>query len=524
MKNKFYLDIYSLPSIDYQDNVINKGHPFSVEEYNIVVEKIYSIFRIQIQEEQIESFKSILRVADRYVISNVANYLKYKVSIDRLKDFDLRYSDVNTFKKFAGSRNLTTDFLQNTIDNLNPFIDYWMRDFFYNNLKSKIKRFLSKTKIYNRPFAVYGSNPWMLNFLKENNLKYNVLYDEYFWDNNTDPKNTDIFEFNNFELNNLSDSIIKKIIYEFQIIDIEQKNYIEYIVKRIFYKVNIDLKNTIQSLQNKKIKYKTIYTGTAGNYKTRIILESLKKFGINTGSFMHSGSISHVEYNFDSRVYIEYSIPNQFFVFNQNDIQFLQKTKEKYKLDIDFIPMKTKKYTYENKEIFKTKSIKNIVYTSVAFSGQMRFFGVPDDLMHISFEYNLFRILTKLGDYNIKIKTHPKGVRRNDKLLLKYFKNIEIIDDKNMTEVINTDVDIFINKMIDSTAFNEIVQSNKPMILINDTGTEKLTDEAKEALKNRVAFVDCHYENGLAIINEEQLKEALNREYVMDFEFANRFQ
>ena len=145
-------------------------------------------------------------------------------------------------------------------------------------------------------------------------------------------------------------------------------------------------------------------------------------------------------------------------------------------------------------------------------------------LFNITFEYNLFKTLYKLGDFKIKVKTHPKGVRRNDLLLKKKFKDIEIIDDKSMNEVIDSKVDIFINRMVDSTAFNEIVKSDKPMILINDTGTEKLTKEAKESLKNRVAFVDCHYENGLAVINEEQLEEALNREYTMDFEFANRFQ
>jgi hypothetical protein len=169
-------------------------------------------------------------------------------------------------------------------------------------------------------------------------------------------------------------------------------------------------------------------------------------------------------------------------------------------------------------------NIRTIFYTSLSFSGQMRYFGVADDLMHVSFEYNLFKTLYKLGDFKIKVKTHPKGVRRNDLLLKKKFKDIEIIDDKSMNEVIDSKVDIFINRMVDSTAFNEIVKSDKPMILINDTGTEKLTKEAKESLKNRVAFVDCHYENGLAVINEEQLEEALNREYTMDFEFANRFQ
>lgn len=81
MKDKFYLDIYCLPSMDYQDNVFHRGHPFSIKEYNTVIEKIYNIFRSQIQSENLDIYKSILRVADRYVITNVSKYLKYKVML-----------------------------------------------------------------------------------------------------------------------------------------------------------------------------------------------------------------------------------------------------------------------------------------------------------------------------------------------------------------------------------------------------------------------------------------------------------
>jgi hypothetical protein len=248
-----------------------------------------------------------------------------------------------------------------------------------------------------------------------------------------------------------------------------------------------------------------------------------------TNSYMHSGSLTHINYKFDPRTFIEYGIPDNFYVFNKKDEIKLKEVLNKEKLNVNIKIMKRPDITQKNKEASDniiTKEFKNIVYISPAYSGHMRYFGCADDLMSVSFEYHLFNNLYQINDnLHLNIKTHPKGLKRNDQLFQKFFSKIKILDSGLVSDLINSDdVDLFIMRMIDSTSFNEIVASNKPLILINDGNTEILTEEAKDLLKNRISIVECHYENGLARIDKNELKLALEKEYIMDDLFKQRFQ
>lgn len=527
MKN-FYLDIYSLPSFDYQDEVLKAGHPFSIEEFNAITENLYRDIR-DFEKNYNDDFLSVLKIAEKFLIMNLTSYIQLTQTLKRLDGFSIKSIDKDSYVSLIGKRAYGATYFYDFMDGKVPFLDYWLRGLYYSKFREFAKTmhtviFEPKTDV-----VVYRRNHYVENSLKLHKIDYSIVADQFFWKNSQMPDKTDYFVFNNEKLNFftnelkflLFDSSCKKYMFTKD----EEKTFAD-IINRIIYKVYYDYMHCLKHLEKKKISFKEIHSSTSGFYKTRVVFEVMKKFGIKTYSYMHSGSLTHIDYKFDPRAFIEYSIADGFYVFNKNDISKLQKVASKEKIDLDVRVMKSNMHSglKDNIEIQKKNSFKKITYISPVFSGYMRYFGCADDLMSVSFEYNLFKLLQKIGDYEINIKTHPKGLKRNNDLITKLYPSVKILNEGLVSDLVNGDTDIFIMRMVDSTSFNEIVASQKPLILINDGNTELLTEEAQKFLKNRVAVVECYYENGLAKINDEELQNALQREYIMDFEFSKRFQ
>jgi len=521
MKNKIYLDIYCLPEIDFHEKQ-GLGMPLGTLEFNSIVEKIFRGFEnIEISIFQ----RRMLNLVKPFLITNLSNLIRLNL-IDEISKG--KYSIVHTpkelFNEFAGPRNLGKGYIADYFNNESlPIIEPFLKGFFHNKNKERIKKMLfsisKKEKV-----VVYNENKWLITYLKKEGIKYTKLQNSYFWDNN-DPNTTKTYS-SCSEVNELSAIIANLIV---NIFTIKKKLFHKRVEEVSLYFLRMaytDYENCKNTLNKKNIFFNEIYSGTCGNYLTRIVHTILQERGVVTNGFMHSGAISHINYPFDPRVYIEYEIPNNFYVFNERDASIIGARIAKYNLDTNiksmmtYLNLKTKE---ANKELIVKGKRKKIVYVSTSTPGGFQFFGVDDEIRKISYENRLFEILDKL-DCSIKYKTHPKGVIQNYELLRRKFSNLVVIDKIKMDEMILGDDEIFIFKMIDSTAFNEVMRSNKPAIVVSEDQEMLLTKEARESLNGRVSFVDVTYKNGLAEINEKQLEYALNRDYNMDSEFISRFQ
>jgi len=517
---KYFLDIYSLPEINYQEK-IGIGFPLELEEFNCIVEELYRLFTSYDSDKEM---LKVIRIAKATLIGNISNFIRLSIVNRRLKDkFEIRYTTKEEFNTLAGERNMGQGYIADFFaKNSMPMIQPFLKGYWYDKKKEYIKKLLSTFPEKNN-VVIFNGNKWVEDYLKEQGINYTKLYNTFFWKMSEDPnivKKTKETQ----KVNNIIEDLHTLLSKKFEIVNKIEEEKLFKILQKILKQTYTDYINCKNYIETKNVFFNEIYSGTCGSYFTRIVFEVLKEKGVKTNAFMHSGAISHINYTFDPRLYIEYEIPDNFFLFNSNDIPIIQKRLDTYNLStkLNSMNIKVKKIDSEFRS-FDAKNIKNIIYMATTTPGGFQFFGVDDDMRKVCYENRLFEFLEKSG-YKVLYKTHPKGVRQNYNLLKAKFKNLKIVENKTVDEVINDDNDIFIFKMVDSTAFNEVMSTDKPAIVISENQEELLSSEAKESLKNRVSFVDCHYENGLAVINENQLKEALNRKYTMDFEFANRFQ
>lgn len=523
---KFYLDIYCSPDISYQSS-INQGDPVDCDDVDGFIEKVFDFLYFDYIKNQNDEISDVLKITCPFIISNLIALYSNILADARLKKsgLDVVYTDKNIIDSKIGKRCLSPYYLPDLYSDGKevPFVDFYLSEI-YN--KKDYKYFLKKIFIFfskKEQVVVLNRNKWLIEFLNNSNIKYSIIDFEYFFN---EIKADDIVKFDDPRLNSFIDNISKNIsqITSAEIDKDKFYNLLVAILRKIVYKGYIDYKNCKNAMKSKKIYFNKIFTGTMGNYKSRVIFSVLKNFGVETNSCMHSGSISHIDYKFDPRLYIEYLIPNNFYIFNKFDIETIHKRVDKYGLNIQFKCLKTKKSIgcSSNKEhvVVEGKNIKKIGILSSNLWVNRRAIFNPSDLQYFEFKYKLLKLIGE--DYEVCIKSHPKGALRPKDKVLSLFNNVSYVDECPMDKFLES-VDCVITPFADSTSFNEVVSSNTPLILIN-LCKAGLTSEAKETLKNRVAFVDCSFENGLAIINKDQFTEAFNRKYIMDFEFANRFQ
>lgn len=515
----YFMDIYSLPKIDYQEE-ISQGFPLGVKEFNSIVEKLYFILStLDLDKDLLR----IINISKSSLIGNLSNFLRLCIVSEKLENnFNIKYTYKNNFNVLAGKRNLGEGYISDFFEeNTIPLIQPFLKGYFYNKRNEYIKKILSNFPI-KTDAVIFNANKWVEDYLQEKKINYTKLYNTFFWKMSEDPNVNNRYN-DSKELIDLIILLSKIIINEFDIKKSNKKNKLRKIIEIILSKTYTDYKNCQKYLSNKKINFSKIYSGTCGSYLTRIVFEVLKQKGIETNAFMHSGAISHMNYPFDPRIYIEYEIPDNFYLFNNNDLPVIQKRLDSFNLRTKLISMNIKgnKIVKETKKV-NTKGCKNIIYIATTTPGGFQFFGVDDDMRKVSYENKLFELLKKHG-YKVKYKTHPKGVKQNYELLLNKFSNIEILENKTVNEIINEDA-IFIFKMVDSTAFNEIMKTDKAVIVVSENQEKLLSTEARITLKDRVSFVNFNYKNGLAQINEEELLYALECQYTINYNFVNRYQ
>lgn len=528
----FYLDVYSIPSIDYF-NKINKGYPFSIEENKLLFQEVYeSLSGLENNYDKNSDDRKVLNIIKLNLIVNISNFIRLSRVKDDLIEYNTIFSSEEEFKRKSGPRILGGSYISDFFDeNKIPKIDVFLRGFFYNKRKELLKKvFFTLSSLFKKDYvAVYNGNSWTKKHLENTNQNTLRVFNSFFWPLNLDPSITEYTDNKNKVGENLSNNIFKTIKEGFfKEIDNETLRRLKKLIDEIIYKVYFDYINCKKYVKNKKIPFKELHTGTCGAYSTRIIVQILKDKGVKIHSYLHTGGIGYMNYQFDRRIYIEYEIPDYLYIFNKNDIPILKNAIAKIRddLNLEFKVMslnnKKKIQNISNDKLSKSNKIINITYIDPKFNGGIQPFGMADDVEEIIFQNDLFSFLEK--DYNLQFKCHPKGSKKNFNILKEKFPNIKIFENKSMDEIINEDTDIFIFRMIDSTAFNEVLFSNKPAIIIGNSQIELLTEEAKDLIKNRVSFVDYKYENNLLLIDKKQLNAALNKEYIMDFDFANRFQ
>jgi hypothetical protein len=260
MTKNFYLDMYSLPSIDFQDKILNQGHPVPIDEYNEIFEKIYRTLRKTEQIIDDEHHKSIIKISEKFVVINLATYLKFYITFFRLDNYNIKFTDKKIYHKLIGERAYGKNYLYDFLDeNKVPFIDYWLRDFNRSKKREILKTIYNVVVKHNSNVVIYRRNNWIENSLKSNGIKYSILPDQFFWKNSQMPDNTDYFDFSNKEVNNLINKLIENLnenlLGNYNLSDNANKDIIN-ILSRIIYKIYFDYFNCFNNLKIKILNLK----------------------------------------------------------------------------------------------------------------------------------------------------------------------------------------------------------------------------------------------------------------------------
>ncbi|WP_131826111.1 hypothetical protein [Salinivibrio sp. ML198] len=522
----FYLDIYSLPSIDYQEKC-QQGLCFSEDDFKKIVEDLYCFLSIYDDDQTVGT---VIRISKKILIINIANFIKMiKIKKDILsKGLSIRYLDKVSFVERAGGNGLAGSYIADFFEeNTLPLIKPYKEDL-VNPLKDNLKRFASNLKLFTGSalgdrVVVFNGNPWLYDYLEKEGVKYTKVHQSLFFPCKKNDKENTLCS--DDKIIRAIEIFIRNVCSHFSIEDKKEENTLRKIVYSIMSKAERDFNESLKYLDKKKLNFKEVYSGTCGNYFTRVIFEVLKRKGIKTNATMHSGAIRHLDYPFDPRLFIEYEIPDNFYVFNKIDADFLNKKYSNRLKENFFKPMR--EIETENScgrhYIVDAKKIRKVIYVGTCSPGGIQFYGVDDDLRKISYENTLLEKLVKDG-YEVIFKVHPKGAKYNRELIEKKYPTVSFVYDTPIEDLASKEDSIFIFKMIDSTAFNQVLSTDSPAIVVSENQRQLLSIEAADILKNRVSFVDCFYENGLAKIDVQQLDFSLNKKYISDGVFSKKFQ
>lgn len=506
--NKFYPHINSFKKIQDLNRFVSD---FSNIDFDKVYSKTFQILtKINVKDNDL---KSILNISLPILIINISNIIFSNKNYLVKKNFDLKNKIDNGYRSLGG------DYIPNFFKGETKVIYPFIKGFFYPDKKEFLKNLLFFFSS-NKNNLVFSHNQWLLNYLKEKNIKYTKVSQDYFWNKSENPNITSLIV-NENQYKILKNKILNELNKNF---DLTKKEFelLNNIVNELLNITTRDFFSCKKKISTYKKLPNSIYVGTSGAYLTRIILENFNSLGVKTFATLHSGTIGIFNYKIDERKIIEYLIPKNFIVSGLKDLELLKNKYHKSQIPnliLSNDEIQKTKILDESEKIIHGKKIKKVIYVSPNFCGYERY-GVLNEFKRIIFEYNLLKYLVD-KNYEVIYKIHPKGIKFDTSIF--DFKGIKF-SKAPIKSLIDYDR-FFIFNLIDSTAFNEVISDKSPSIVISENQKKIIESQPLKILEERVHFVDLKFEkNNLPKINFEQLEKGLNRNYLINYKFKFLYQ
>ena len=265
-------------------------------------------------------------------------------------------------------------------------------------------------------------------------------------------------------------------------------------------------------LNNKKYLPQKVWLGSTGNLFSRIFSLAVKNnngivygFDHGSGSGIKDSKTQHV---------VEFNYINKFFTFNK---QMQIGLKKKFDKSLLFNKKFTKKnICYVNnkntriRKFKKENNYKNIVYISRVFTKEsiVQGFNIyyPDQI-YLDWQARLFNYLKKL-DFNLYYKPHPHNFNDIPRSLYKSFK-LKIIKEDMLYAYKKADILLF--DSFETSAFNESVKTDIPILLININERE-LDRKYVKILKKRCSYLKTGLDSKNKLkLNFQELNKGLKK-------------
>ena len=334
---------------------------FKKIDYDGIHENVFKCLKsISIKDQFLNS---ILNVCMPYLLINITNFIFSN------KCYPKDISGFNFKKKIPdGERSLGGNYLPSFYDSSATIIKPYIQGLFYPSYKEKIKSLISFF-IPNKKNIAFAQNNWLIKYLKINKIQFVKSSQDYFWKSSENPNII------NYKIDPKIYSSLKNEIFNSLITEFGEKNLDNEKLDQILNEIlNFTCSYYLifrKNLNKKKRLPDIIFTGTSGWYLTKIILENLNHFGVETFATLHSGSIAIFDYKHDDREIVEFLIPKNFIVANSEEVSLLKKRYCNINMPT-LIPLND--YSYKTKKnldevIVNSTSINKIVYISPNFSG-----------------------------------------------------------------------------------------------------------------------------------------------------------
>jgi len=480
MNNPIPLDIASIYKIGIEDWSKNTFWPMGQNEFDDIVEFLWSEFDLLIMSLSRRDQKIL--IADSKFVSLLSDYIHLTVSkkiIKEHKTYDYVYSDIATKILFPNFKDIASKYRFSYDAKVNLFLKF--KSFIKNICFNKFQYFFSSPDVW-----VLGSNDKLkTNFIEENN--YFVRYKYFqnlikFKNNHIQSLNLsqDLEEKKSIFFKNISGFILDK--YKFEI---DFKNFSEAWRSRL-----IDLSNIYISVYSSKFKPEKILLSEVGNPFHKIICSALHDKAVDIYGFGHGNDEGLIKRKIN--IYNEYTHCDFYICYSKRSTYLKNQEYDESPLSksmpTNFIFLDS----HSKSEILDyeiNKEINTIMVIGYPFSHQRFHFSVADYFFHqLALEIKVAKFIKNLGK-RVIYKPHPS-------LPSIYLKNyIDIFDEVLTTpfESCYQRADALFFSCITTTTFGFSLQTKLPIIFL-DYEKQNYAYGIHSFLKSRCELIPASYD------------------------------
>lgn len=294
-------------------------------------------------------------------------------------------------------------------------------------------------------------------------------------------------------------SILESIYihYTNESVGIRLYDYFADVISKFLKIVEFDL-NTVRKRKN-KLADKHLFTGTGGNYFTRIVSLVARENGAYVTGFPHGGGSQCIY--FPKFAFTEFETPDEFICYDSAEVEECKKYPTNN--EISFREVKGIEPSILNVEASRNGNrldlsrIKKIMYVSSGFFNDRQGSQVIPETVLFEFELYLLEYLLGLGK-KVVYKNYPKALYLSKTFdLFGYFEDTEIEFERRWfsdPDVLK-DIDLLIFAKASSTALYEaMTQTDIPIVLLH-LNIPRLTDVFVKQVHKR-GFLIKLYQDG----------------------------
>ncbi len=269
---------------------------------------------------------------------------------------------------------------------------------------------------------------------------------------------------------------------------------------------------------------RVLWTGSGGNYFTRLARLAVRRAGGQVTGFEHGGSahiladqtVLHIhELAFADRFVVD--TPDKAEVFRRG--LSAERCIDPPLAEIVASPVPQANFAWR---LFGSpgSEVRRVMYVTTAFVGEMQYPSTPllPDPVYADWQGRLLEGLAQAG-FEVQCKQHPEGLRGGEPLVMssraRYLggRFAQVMDQ----------ADAYVFDYPATTALWEAMCTDKPVAFI-DCGLIEWEPEVWDSFSRRVAVVPAEYDEwNRPRVSFEALADALRRPRVVDHEFARRF-